>query len=293
VSGRQIGAPLILAIFSVAVMVLVTAWYAAKRLLSPKDIFGISDKRISRLGFFRSLAGLLTIAVATVRIRGANGFTADSILHITEALVIGVLSVFACIIFAVVVSRSRGALIARAWRPILKMALTFGPLFGADALGRLPTVTHLLNMKHPSIRAAFVVSSAGWLVLLAFWLVFFALWALYYSARYLYCAGEVHPLLAPLVTIVAVGILTAVEIARANRFSGPDTLLTKITGREKGPVLLHQAPPGLVLALTLGGCFTTTILAIFEWRSISTHNGIILREVPNRIKDGVPSRDLA
>ncbi len=282
-SGRQIGAPLVLAIILVAVIILVTAWYAAKRLLSPKDIFGVSDARISRLGFFRSFAGLLTIAVATVRIRGANGFTADSILHITEALVIGVVSVFACIIFTVAVSRSRGVLIARAWRPILRMALTFGPLFGADALGHLPAVTHLLNMKHPSIRASFVASSAGWLVLLAFWLVFFALWALYYSVRYLYCAGEVHPLLAPLVTIVTVGILTAVEIARANRFSGLDTLLTGITGREKG-ALLHPAPPGVVLALTLGGCFTTTILAVFEWRSISMQNGITLREVPNLIK---------
>jgi hypothetical protein len=284
VSGRQIGAPLVLAIILVAVIILVTAWYAAKRLLSPKDIFGVSDARISRLGFFRSFAGLLTIAVATVRIRGAIGFTADSILHITEALVIGVVSVFACIIFTVAVSRSRGVLIARSWRPILRMALTFGPLFAADALGHLPAVTHLLNMKHPSIRASFVASSAGWLVLLAFWLVFFALWALYYSVRYLYCAGEVHPLLAPLVTIVTVVILTAVEIARANRFSGLDTLLTRITGREKGPALLHPAPPGVVLALTLGGCFTTTILAVFEWRSISMQNGITLREVPNRIK---------
>jgi hypothetical protein len=284
VPGRQIGAPLILAIILVTVVVLVTAWYAAKKLLSPRDIFGVSDGQISRLGFFRSFAGLLTIAVATVRIREASGFTADSILHISEALVIGIVSVFACIIFAVAVSRSRGALIAGVWRPIFKMALTFGPLFGADALGHLPAVTRLLNMKHPTIRASFEVSSAGWLVLLAFWLVFFALWALYYSARYLYCAGEVHPLLAPLVTIVAVGTLTAVEIARANSFSGPDTLLAKFTGREKGPVLLHQAPPGLVLALTLGGFFTTTILAVFEWRSISMHNGITLREVPNRIK---------
>jgi hypothetical protein len=285
VPGRQINAPLILAIILVAVVVLVTAWYGAKKLLSPRDIFGVSDRQISRLGFFRSFAGLLTIGVATVRIRGASGFTADSILHISEALVIGVVSVFTCIIFAVAVSRSRGALIAGVWRPIFKMVLTFGPLFGADALGHLQAVTHLLNMKHPTIRASFEVSSAGWLVLLAFWLVFFALWALYYSARYLYCAGEVHPLLAPLVTIVAVGILTAVEIARANRFSGPDTLLAKFTGREKGPVLLHQAPPGLILALTLGGFFTTTVLAIFEWRSISTHNEITLREVPNRIKD--------
>lgn len=281
--GRQIGVPLTLAIILVAVLVLITAWYAAKKFLSPKDIFGVSDKQVSRLGFYRSFAGLLTIAVATIRIRGASGFTADSILHIGQALVIGVVSVFACIIFVIAVSRTRGALMAGIWRPISKIALTFLPLLAADALGRLPAVTHLLNMKHPSIRAAFVASSAGWLVLLAFWLVFFALWALYYSVRYLYCAGEVHPLLAPFVTMVAVGLLTGIEIARSSGFSGPDTLLAKVVGREKDPLLLHAVPPGLALALTLGGCLTTVVLAVFEWRTISEHNEISLRIVPNRV----------
>jgi len=274
---------MILAIIAVAVIGLVTSWYAAKKFLSPKDIFGVRDPQISRLGFYRSFAGLLTIAVATIRIRGASGFTADSILHIGQALVVGVASVFACIIFAVAVSHSRGILVTGAWRPISKMALTFVPLLGADALGRLPAVTHLLHMKHPSIRAAFVASSAGWLVLLTFWLVFFALWALYYSARYLYCAGEVHPLLAPFVAMVAVGLLTGIEIARSNGFSGPDTLLAKVVGREKAPLLLHAAPSGLVIALTLGGCLTTMILAAFEWHTISTHYGISLRGVPYRV----------
>jgi hypothetical protein len=287
VPGRQVGAALTLAILFAAVIVIFTAWYAAKKLLSPKDIFGISDKQISRLGFFRSFAGLLTIVVTTLPFRGASRVIAGSIFHIVEAIAIGVIAVIACIIFAVMITPSRRELVARTWRPLSKMVMTFGSLIAGDALGHLPMVSRLLNMKHPP--AAAFVSIAGLLILLAFWLLLFALWALYYSARYLYCPGEVHPLLAPLVTIVAVTIITAMEIARANRwFGGLETLFGKVVGQPKPAFLAHPAPQGLILALTLFGWLSTVILAGFEWRSISM-KGVSLRKVLPTRRDASPT----
>jgi hypothetical protein len=286
VPGRQISAPLGLVVILVIVLMFVTAWRLAKRALSPKDIFGLTDNgenQIGRLAFLRSFAGLLTIGFATVRVRGASGVTADSILHISQVLVVGVLSVLMCAIFTVAIARPRRALITGVRRPIVKMILTFLPLYVSIVLGHLPAVTHVLNMKHPSIRASFVESSGGWLVLLVLWLAIFGLWALYFSARFLYGAGEVHPLLGPLVTIVAVGILTAMEVARANRLlGGLDILFARVVGQESPQLLSHPAPEGLVLTLTVGGFLTTMIFAFFEWGAIARQgDGISLRRVPS------------
>jgi hypothetical protein len=248
----------------------------ARKVLRPKDIFDINDKRIGTLAFFRSLFGLLTVVVATVRFRGPAGVAADDILHIAEVLAVGVISVLGCIVLFLIVppSRgrlpfSRGKLLRRIGRPLSKMVFTFGSMVGAVALGGSSTVTRVLNTKHPTVRALFLDSTAGWHVVLTFWLLLFALWAVYYAARYLYCAGEVHPLLAPLVTIVAVTLIIAIDTARVNGWLvGFEPVFRKVIGEETGPLLLNPAPPGLVLVLAFGGWLTTTGLAVWEWERI-------------------------
>ncbi len=277
---RQGNVPGDLAFLLVAAIIFFTAWYAAKKFLSPRDLFRLGNKRISRLEFFRSLGGLVTVVGATLRFRGPSRVIGDLIFHVVEALVLGVISLFVCVVVAVIIASSRGTLIVRIWRPLLKIALTFGPLLAGDALGHLPTVTHLLNMKHPTLKGAFVVSIAGWLVLLAFLLLMFGLWALCYSVRYFYCAGEVHPVLAPLVAIVAVTMIAVLDIGRANGwFGGLETLLGKVVGRARPSFLLHPAPPGLVLTLIVGGWLSTMILAGLEWRAIWME-GFSLRKAP-------------
>lgn len=276
---RQLNVPGVLAFLLVVIILFFTAWYAARKLLSPRDVFGLDDKRISRLEFFRSLGGLVTIVATTLPFRGSSRVIGDYIFHVVEALVLGIISLFVCIVVAVTIARSRGWIIARIWRPLLKIALTFGSLLAGDALGHVPMVTHLLNMKHPTLKGAFVVSISGWLVLLAFWLLMFGLWALCYSARYFYCAGEVHPVLAPLVAIVAVTMIAVLDIGRTKGwFGGIENLLGKVVGQAKPSFLLHPAPPGLILTLIVGGWLSTMILAGFEWRAIRM-DGISLREV--------------
>jgi hypothetical protein len=194
------------------------------------------------LEFFRSLGGLVAIVGTTLPFRGPSRIIGDYIFHVVEALVLGVISLFVCSVVAVTIARSRGRLIARIWRPLLKIALTFGSLLAGDALSHVPTVTHLLNMKHPTLKGAFVVSISGWLVLLVFWLFMFGLWAFCYSARYFYCAGEMHPALAPLVAIVAVTMIAVLDIGRARGwFGGLETLFGKVAGRP-GKTFIFVAP---------------------------------------------------
>lgn len=279
-AARQVNVLGDLATLLVIVILFFTAWYAAKKLLSPRDVFGLDNKQISRWEYFRSLGGLITIVGATFRFRGSSRVIGDYIFHVVEALVLGVISLFVCILVAVTISRSRGSLIVRIWRPLLKIALTFGSLLAGDALGHVPTVTHLLSMKHPTLKEALVTSIAGWLVLLVFWLLMFGLWAFCYSARYFYCAGEVHPMLAPLVAIVAVTMIALLDIGRVKGwFGGLETLLGKAVGRARPSFLVHPAPPGLILTLIVGGWLSTMILAGLEWRTIRIE-GISFREVP-------------
>jgi hypothetical protein len=280
VATHQVNVPGDLAILLVVAILFFTAWYAAKKSLSPRDVFGLDNKQISRLEFFRSLGGLVTIVGTTLRFRGSSRVIGDYVFHVVEALALGVVSLFVCIVVALTIARSRGRLIVRIWRPLLKIALTFGSLLAGDALGHVPTVTHLLNMKHPTLKGAFVVSISGWLVLLAFLLLMFGLWAFCYSARYFYCAGEVHPVLAPLVAIVAVTMIAVLDIGRAKGwFGGLETLLGKVVGQARPSFLLHPAPPGLILTLIVGGWLSTMILAGLEWHAIRME-GISLREVP-------------
>ena len=109
---RQVNLPGVLATLIVVVILFFTAWYAAKRLLSPRDVFGLDNKQISRWEYFRSFASLITIVGATLRFRGSSRVIGDYIFHVVEALVLGVISLSVCIIVAVTISRYRGRLAA-------------------------------------------------------------------------------------------------------------------------------------------------------------------------------------
>jgi hypothetical protein len=277
---RQTNVPISLAILLGAAILFSSAWYAARRWLSPKDVFGLKDAWISRLGFWRSFGGLVVIVGTTLKFRGPTRVIGDLVFHVGEALVLGVIALSICIIVAVTMARSRGPLIVRIYRPGLKIALTFLPLLAGNALGQLPIVTKLLNMKYPTLKGAFVDSIAGWLVLMAFWLVIFGLWAVCYSARYFYCAGEMHPLLGPLVAIVAVTMIAVLDIGRVhNWFGGIETLLNRFRGQGTPSFFLHPTPSWLALSLIVFGWVSTIVLAGFEWCAIRKA-GFSFREDP-------------
>jgi hypothetical protein len=269
VTTPQTNVPVVLAIFLGVAILFLSAWYAAWKWLSPKDVFSVENKRISRLEYCRSLGGLVVIIGTTLRFRGASLGLADLILHMAEALALGVVALAACIIVVVTMAGSRRPLIRRIWRPLAKIALTFVPLFAANALGQLSIVSDLLNMKQSTLKGAFVDSIGGWLVLVVFWLAIFGLWACCYSARYFYCAGEVHPLLAPLVAIVAVTMIAVLDIGRDRGWlDGIETLFGKVVGQETPSFFLHPTPSPLTLTLIIGGWLSTIVLAGLEWRAI-------------------------
>ncbi len=91
--GQAVGLAVALLFIS---MFVPTARHAAKKRLSPKDIFGVKNKRISPWG-----------SVARYPFRGADGVRGDTEVHVAEALVVGVISVLGCLIFAVPKTRSR------------------------------------------------------------------------------------------------------------------------------------------------------------------------------------------
>ena len=124
----------------VAVSLFFNAVYAAHKLLSPRDVFGLHNKKISRLEFLRSWAGLITVVGATLRFRGPSRVIGDLIFHVVEALAPGIISLFVCIIVAVMIASPRIQLIARSRASLLKIALTFVPLLVGDALGHVPMV---------------------------------------------------------------------------------------------------------------------------------------------------------
>ena len=64
--ARQLNVPGVLAFLLIVIILFFTAWYAAKKLLSPRDVFSLDDKRISSSEFFRSLGGLVTIVATTL-----------------------------------------------------------------------------------------------------------------------------------------------------------------------------------------------------------------------------------
>jgi hypothetical protein len=97
-----------------------------------------------------------------------------------------------------------------------------------------------------------------------------------------------HPLLGPLVAVVAVTMIAALDIGRAKGwFGGLENLIDKAVGRPKPSFFLHPAPPGLSLTLIVGGVLSTIVLARLEWRAIRAV-GISFREVPQaRVAEGL------
>jgi hypothetical protein len=276
--NAQLGLEVLLLLLIVVVFFL--SWRVARWLLRPRDLFGLEDESLSRLETLRSYVGFGVVLVATLPVRGSPNFIADYLIHIAEALLVGAAVVVACLVVTVLLSDHRVWLVGRTWRPLWRMALTFGPLYLGLFLGGLPIVTRTLNISHPTIQKVFIGGYGGWLVLALLWLILFSLFALCYSARFLYCPGEVHPLLAPLAAGVAVTAIAVLDVSRAMGWLTPVLdAFGRVMGRTTPEYDTRPSPIWLGLILTACGWFSTLALAALEWRALRA-KGVHLREIP-------------
>lgn len=248
-----------LVIFVGAMVLVVAAWMLARAFLRPRDVFKIQDKAISRLQFFRSFAGLVVTVMVGIHYSGQSATLKSLILHWDFILLVGGICVMACSMLFLALSNSRGALLRSFARPFLRM-LIVGAFYRLviPLLVNQPRVNKIMatnpQVRIPSIPDVLLVLAAGGLDILA-------IGSFYYAARYLYGAGEIHPLLGPAVTVTTATVLM-------------------IAGLLPGSA---HIPPLIYLTLTIGGWLSTTILSAQEWRSIRNKNKddkITIRNVP-------------
>jgi hypothetical protein len=111
----------------------------------------------------------------------------------------------------------------------------------------------------PSLSSAYGWPSSVWTLgpwvilggLFIVWYYPFLLFSAYYLGRYLFGAGDAHPLLGPIVTGGTVVILTIAKL-----FLEDDSSL----------------PSGISALITVSGCLTTLALCAWEFRTIQTTN---------------------
>lgn len=110
-----------LVIFVAAMVLVVAAWMLARAFLIPRDVFKLQDKAISRLQFFRSLAGLVVTVMVGIHYSGQSETVKSLIHHWDFILLTGAICVMACSALFLALSNSRGALLRNFARPFLRI----------------------------------------------------------------------------------------------------------------------------------------------------------------------------
>jgi hypothetical protein len=234
-----------------------TAWWVARAFLKPRDVFNIPDMLICRLGFWRSAGGLLVTVMVGIHYHGISLTKNDTYIHWGLTLLVGIICALACIALFLTVSSSRRALLRRSSGPLLRMLLVSALiLLVVPAVRASPRLKAILatdpRVTSPSVRDVF-------LVLAALWVACLAIASYYYAARYLYGAGEMHPLLDPAVTISTASALMIVGLLPGSA----------------------DMPTSIYLILTISGWLTATALSIWEWQLIRrTYDEVTIRNVP-------------
>ena len=229
-------------------------WKTAKMALKPDNGDDEQAKKLDRLGFLRSVVGLVAVFVLSVDHRPATdvlvGEPGGGVAS-TAALALAAVPVCVAVLFAASPARYRPDLRAGLGKLLRRAGIavgTVGPpvvlvfvLDSTDVMSRLPA---------PAILFAVVAAA---------WFLAYFLCVIYWAARTTFWIGELHPMLAPLVSSVIVCVFTV------------DTL---VGWDSKG------LPVGVWLMIVGCGLVSTIALAAAEYRHLQD-TGIRLRTGPN------------
>lgn len=229
-------------------------WETAKSALKPDNGDDEQAKKLDRLGFLRSVAGLVAVFVLSVDYRpakdilvGEPGAAAAS----NVALALAAVPVCVAVLFVASPARFRPDLRAGLWKLLRRAGIavgTVGPpvilvfaLNSADVISRLPALAILV------------------VVVAAIWFLVYFLCVVYWTARTVFWVGELHPMLAPLVASLILCVLTVDTLVRWDN---------------------NGLPVGVWLMTVGCGLVSTIGLAIAEYRHLRD-SGIRLRTGPN------------
>jgi hypothetical protein len=229
-------------------------WETAKSALKPDNGDDEQAKKLDRLGFLRSVAGLVAVFVLSVDYRPAKDILVGEpggAVASNAALALAAVPVCVAVLFVASPARFRPDLRVGLWKLLRRAGIavvTVGPpvvlvfvLDPDDVMSRLPAL------------AILVVVAA------AIWFLAYFLCVIYWAARTVFWVGELHPMLAPLMASLIVCVLTV------------DTLVQWDSG---------GLPAGVWLMTVGCGLVSTVGLAIAEYRHLRDR-GIRLRTGPN------------
>jgi hypothetical protein len=248
-------------------------WETAKAVLKPDNGDDEQAKKLDRLGFLRSVAGLVAVFVLSVDYQPAADLLIGSpggAVASNAALALAAVPVCVAALFAASPARFRPdlraglrKLLRRAGIAVGTVGLPLVPVFvldPTDMTARLPALVILV------------------LVVALVWFLAYFLCVIYWAARTVFWIGALHPMLAPLASSVLGRVLTVEHL---------------LGGDSKG------LPVGVWLMIVGSGLVSTIVLAAAEYRHLHD-TGIRLRTGPGAVppdqrpcrtgRPGVPAR---
>ncbi|MEU6133114.1 hypothetical protein ABZ805_28375 [Saccharopolyspora sp. NPDC047091] len=247
-------------------------WHTARALYKPRQPADRWTRNFERIAFWRSAAGLLTVAVATASYESPTTPLFESIgkTQLTALLALCVAPPLLALLVCVTRERHRGRL--RDGITSMLRRILFGVLTAAVPVAAIIGVIVLLYRFSDDGRL-----TEAWMVVALFipflavcWLAGYALCSTYWAARTAFWTSDVHPLLPPVISAALAVVTTALDIAERVGSTDPRT------------------PAPIWYVLTVSGLVTTLVLAIVEYRRLRG-TGIGWRTGPSPVEaDTVP-----
>ncbi|GAA2793567.1 hypothetical protein [Saccharopolyspora taberi] len=237
-------------------------WSTARFLLKPAIGPQPRDRLLDRIGFWRAVIGLAAVAVAStpyLSVRAVLGNAQEKALLTAQYAMIGLPLAF-FVLLAATRSAYRHEFVGRTPRLVRRVATViacYGVLFGYAFA--VMGFFSLFNGELRGVQALLALASLPGLILTGLWCAVFFACTIYWAARTSFWLGEMHPLLAPVGSVVLVLVVTARE-----------TYLRETNG----------LPSPLWLSLNICGLISTLALAFWEYRHLRA-SGYRFREGPN------------
>jgi hypothetical protein len=220
-------------------MIPILPWDTAKAALKPDTGDDPGAKRLDRLGFWRSVAGLGVVFLASVDYRSVRDvLIGDQGAKVATNAALGLFAVpvLVGVLFFASPARFRPDLLAGVRRMLVRVAVAVVTV-GVPIL--------LLFVVVPDGDMSVPVAIAA--VVGGVWFLVYFLCVLYWAARTAFWIGECHPMLAPVAASLVVCVVTV------NDLVGWDS---------------NGVPLGVWLMLSGAGLVSTLVLAAAEYRHI-------------------------
>lgn len=248
-------------------------WSTAKFLLKPGVGPQPRDRLLDRLGFWRAAAGLVLVVVASRSYLSPQAVLGNVHEKTRLTALYALAGIPLAFLVMLVVTRSvhRRRLVAGTPRLLRRVGIGIAcSCVPVASVFAFVGVLVLLDgdgdqvKKVTGVWALLALIATPGILAMFLWCAVFSVCTVYWLARTSFWLSELHPLLAPVGSVVLAVVVSAQEI-----------YLWKTEG----------VPPALWLGLNIGGVLSTLVLGFFEYRHLRA-SGHRFREGPGPVSAG-------